>query len=314
MMKEPGMRNVKLILVSILSFTCAAALPLTGFAQTALPLTGFVQTLEHIQSTGTFRIGFVPDEAPFSTADGTGYSIELCQMVAENLRSRPGMSKLKVETTSTSLEAGLGLVEQGGVDILCGAASDTLARRERVSFSLPIYNGGTGVVVRKDAPADLLRVLEGKVAHEGPVWRSTINRGLAEHTYAVHAGTVTEAWVREQIATLGVIATVVPVKEHAEGVDMVAQKKADAYFGDRSIISGVLSTRSDSDEMMLLQRYFTYEPIALAIARNNDDFRLIVDTVLSELYLSDEFAAMYAKYFGQPGDRTVELFKIYARH
>jgi polar amino acid transport system substrate-binding protein len=67
MMKEPGMRNVKLILGSILSFTCAAALPLTGFAQ----------TLERIQSTGTFKIGFVPDEPPFSTAQCTGYSIEL---------------------------------------------------------------------------------------------------------------------------------------------------------------------------------------------------------------------------------------------
>ena len=297
------MRNVKLILGSILSFTCAAALPLTGFAQ----------TLERIQSTGTFKIGFVPDEAPFSTAPGTGYSVELCQMVAEKLRSMPGMSRVKAETSSTSLEAGLGLVEQGGVDILCGAASDNLARRERVSFSLPIYNGGTGVVVRKDAPADLLRVLEGKVAHEGPIWRSTVNRGLSKHTYAVHAGTVTEAWVREQITTLGVIATVVPVKDHADGVDMVAQKEADAYFGDRTIISGILSKRADSGKMMLLQRNFTYEPIALAIARDNDDFRLIVDTVLSELYLSDEFPAMYARYFGQPGEKTVELFKIYAR-
>lgn len=297
------MRNSQLMRWGLVAFVMAALIPMPASAQ----------TLDRVKSTGTLNVGFVPDEAPFSSAPDTGYSIELCRKVAEKLRGIPGLSGLKVQHTSTSLEAGLRMVEQGQIDILCGAATDNLARRARVSFSIPIYNGGIGVVLQEDAPSDLTRVLKGEVAHEGPLWRSTINRGLAQHTYAVHEGTVTEDWVREQIATLGVVATIVTVKEHAEGVDMVAQGKADAYFGDRAILRKIAAGHADSDDLMLLDRYFTYEPLALVMARNNDDFRLVVDTALSELYTSDEFAALYGRYFGKPGELTLRMFKIYAR-
>ena len=297
------MRYSQMIRLGLVAFVMAALMPMAASAQ----------TMERIQSTGTLNVGFVPDEAPFSSAPGTGYSIELCEKVAEKLRGMPELSELKVQKTSTSLEAGLRMVEQGQIDILCGAATDNLERRARVSFSIPIYNGGIGVVLREDAPSDLTRVLEGKVAHEGPIWRSTINRGLAQHTYAVHEGTVTEDWVREQIATLGVVATIVKVKEHSDGVDLVAQGKADAYFGDRAILAAIVSEHGDSDDLMLLDRYFTYEPLALVMARNNDDFRLVVDTTLSELYRSDDFAALYEQHFGEPGELTLRMFKIYAR-
>jgi len=278
-----------------------------------MPGAASAQTLERIKGTGTLTIGVVPDEAPFSTAQGTGYSVDLCDKVAEQLRGLPGLSDLKVEQKSGTLEEGLQRVENSQIDLLCGAATDTLERRQRVSFSIPIYNSGVGAILRKNAPPDLIRVLEGKVAHEGPIWRATINRGLSEHTYAVHQGTVTEAWVRERIATLGVIAKVVTVKDHEEGIDLVARGQADTYFADRAILRELLAARADSDELMLLDRYFTYEPLALVMARNNDDFRLIVDTALSALYRSDGFPAFYAQYFGDPGDLTLRLFKIYAR-
>ncbi|MGD9021935.1 MAG: transporter substrate-binding domain-containing protein, partial [Lysobacterales bacterium] len=224
------MRNVKLILGSILSFTCAAALPLAGFAQ----------TLDRIQEAGSVTIGFLPDQAPFSAAANgaaAGYSIDLCLRAVDVAKAKLGVSDLDIKYRSTgTVDQGLNLLAGGDIDLLCGAVTDTLKRRERVAFSIPIYNGGTGVVVSKDAPKDLRRVLAGKVAHEGPVWRSTVNRGLANHTYVVHKGTTDEAWVREQVATLGVVATVVEVDDHAKGVAMVASGDADAYFADRMVL------------------------------------------------------------------------------
>jgi polar amino acid transport system substrate-binding protein len=183
-----------------------------------------------------------------------------------------------------------------------------------VSFSIPIFNGGIGVMVREDAPPDLLRVLRGEVAHTGPIWRSTINRGLAQHTYAVDTGTTTEQWVRDKIATLGVIATVVTVDDHEKGVQMVADGKADAYFADRVILEDYFNREKDDDKLMVLERYFNYEPIALAVARTDEDFRLLVDTTLSGLYDSDDFVGLYTRFFGKPSDVTQMLFKVYARH
>lgn len=282
-----------------------------------LPVGASAQTLERIRSSGTFNVGFVLDEAPFSSKSSdnrpVGYAVQLCQDVAEALKTGLGLPSLTVNYTATSLADGLDMAADGRIDILCGAASETLKRRERVSFSIPIFTTGTAVLLRRDAPPDLVRVLEGKPAHTGPIWRGSINRALSEHTYAVHAGTVTEEWVRDKIRTLGVIATVVTVDNHAKGVEMVADKKVDAYFADRVILDHYAYASKDYKELMVLDRYFTYEPIALAMARNNDDFRLVVDTTLSKLYNSGEIVQIYKRYFGEPGDMTLVLFKIDAR-
>lgn len=301
------MRYNQMIIIGILGMALILGMPVMASAQ----------TLERIQGSGTFNIGFVTDEAPFSfkSADNqaAGYSVELGQKVAEALKAKLGLPGLKMNFTATSLKEGLEMAADGRIDILCGAASDTLKRRERVSFSIPIFTTGTAVLLRRDAPPDLVRVLEGKPAHTGPIWRGSINRALSEHTYAVHAGTVTEEWVRERIATLGVIAKIVTVDDHAKGVEMVADKKVDAYFADRVILDHYAYGSKDYKELMVLDRYFTYEPIALAVARNDDDFRLVVDTTLSNLYRSGEIVEIYKRYFGEPGDMTLLLFKIYAR-
>jgi polar amino acid transport system substrate-binding protein len=288
-----------------------------AIALVTMPLLASADTLERIKTSGTFTIGFVSDQAPFSSAaDGaaTGYSIELCQRVAEATKASLGLSDLTVKYTATSVAAGLENVASGKVDLLCGAVTDTLKRRETVAFSIPIFNSGTGVLMRTDAPPALVNVLKGEQAYPGPRWRATVRGGLADHTYAVHAGTTTEAWVREQIAGLGVTATVVTVDDHEEGVAMVLDKSADAYFGDRTILQKFVAQSKDGDELMVANRYFSYEPLALALARNDDDFRLLVDTTLSELYRSDAFVDLYTRYFGKPSEITQTLFKAYARH
>jgi polar amino acid transport system substrate-binding protein len=285
-------------------------------ALVTVPLMASADTLERIKSSGIFNIAFVPDQAPFSSAapgGAKGYSIELCQQVADATKTKLGISDLTVKYTATSVETGLEKVANGDVDLLCGAVSDTLKRRETVSFSIPIFNGGMGALVRTDAPPDLLRVLKGEEAHTGPKWRATVRMGLADHTYAVHAGTTTEEWVRKQIAGLGVTATVVSVDEHEKGVAMVENKEADAYFADRAILEEYVTEAKDADHLMIVDRYFTYEPIALATGRNEDDFRLLVDTTLSKLYRSDAFVDLYARYFGKPSEITRTLFKAYAR-
>lgn len=302
------MRYNKLIIIGILGMAMVFGMPVLASAQ----------TLERIQSSGTFNVGFVPDEAPFSfkAEDNqvAGYSIELCRNVAETLKGKLGLPGLRMKYTATSLQGGLDMVAEGRLDILCGEATDTLKRRERVSFSIPIFTTGIGALLRKDAPPALVRVLKGESVRTGPIWRGSINLGLSNYTYAVHAGTVTEEWLRDKITTLGVIAKVIYVEDHAKGVEMVAKKKADAYFADRVLLENYVTRSKYADELMVLDRYFSYEPIALAMARNDDDFRLVVDTTLSKLYNSGGIVQIYKNYFGEPSDTTMLLFKIYARN
>jgi len=115
------------------------------------------QTLERISTTKTIRIGFVPDQAPFAMLgpDGepTGYAIDLCnQVVARIGQSVPGLStgytQLKLADAFASLAA-------GQVDLLCGALTITLRRRETVASSEPIFVTGASALLRSDSPQDL---------------------------------------------------------------------------------------------------------------------------------------------------------------
>jgi polar amino acid transport system substrate-binding protein len=274
------------------------------------------QTLERIRSAGTINIGFVLDQAPFSSAskeqEPDGYAIDLCKLVVSAMKANAGVPSLGVSFVPTSAAAGMEMVESGRLDLLCGAVGATLKARERVSFSIPIYVTGIGALVRRDAPASLLRVLDGQVAYTGPTWRATVNSGLSNHTYAVHAGTADESWIRERIASLRVIAKVVTVPGDEEGIRMVESGKASAYFADRVSLVHLLANRSDGDDLMVVDRRFTLEPVALALRRGDEDFRLAVDTALSQLYRSGQYVPAYEHYFGEPTDAARLLFQAYA--
>ena len=115
------------------------------------------QTLERISTTKTIRIGFVPDQAPFAMLgpDGkpTGYAIDLCnQVVAKIGQTVPGLS---TDYTQLKLADAFASLAAGQVDLLCGALTITLRRRETVDFSEPIFVTGASALLRSDSPQDL---------------------------------------------------------------------------------------------------------------------------------------------------------------
>jgi len=159
-----------------------------------VPVVGGAQTIGRIQAARAINVGYVPGQLPFTTAADpkpTGYLIELCRYVSGVLGTRLGIQGLNVKLVPTTADAAYDALARGEMDLFCGPASATLAERERVSFSIPVYVTGVGALVRKDASPGLLRVLNGQVAHTGPTWRATINAGLANQTFAVYSGSTT---------------------------------------------------------------------------------------------------------------------------
>jgi polar amino acid transport system substrate-binding protein len=52
--------------------------------------------------------------------------------------------------------------------------------------------------------------------------------------------------------------------------------------------------------------------VALAVQRNDDRFRLLVDRTLSRLMQSGELGTLYTRYFGAPDRATLDLFQLAA--
>ena len=66
---------------------------------------------------------------------------------------------------------------------------------------------------------------------------------------------------------------------------------------------------ASSGNLVVLSRHFTYEPIAIAMARGDDDLRLLVDTVLSDTYRSAGFRDLVQAWFGPPDETVVTFFR-----
>jgi polar amino acid transport system substrate-binding protein len=280
-----------------------------------VPVVAGAQTIERIEASRAINVGYVAGQPPFTTSGDprpAGYLIEMCRYVTGVLGSRLGIQNLNVKFVATTPDAAYESLARGEMDLFCGPAHATLAERERVSFSLPVYVTGVGALVRTNASPTLMRVLNGQVAHTGPTWRATINAGLANETFAVYSRSTTEEWVREQIKSLGVLAKIITVSKYEEGVALVTQGKASAFFADRAVLLRYAAQRGEGDELKVVDRRFTLEPLALAMQRSDEDFRLAVDTALSRLYSSGSYARMYTTYFGKPTETASLLFQAYA--
>ncbi|MEG0858110.1 MAG: amino acid ABC transporter substrate-binding protein [Pseudomonas sp.] len=292
-----------------------ASLRQIGCLLSLLPALAQAATLEQVRASHTLTLGYLADFAPFSVQDGdkaSGYAIDLCLKVAEQVQQTLALSDLHVQFQPVALADEITAVSSGQVNLLCTPTVANLERRKQVSFSIPVYTAGVTAVVRKDAPAALLNVLNGKQAHSGPTWRATLNRGLANQTFAVVAGGVTELWVRRQLQALGVIATVITVAGNEAGFEAVVQGKADAFFSERMLLNNLLARHTEEDALMLVERIYEYAPVSMVLPRDDEDFRLLVDSVISEMYRSGAIEQAYQDHLGGATESVRRLFKLYA--
>jgi putrescine:ornithine antiporter len=94
----------------------------------------------------------------------------------------------------------------------------------------------------------------------------------------------------------------------------VLDRTTDVLFGERSILLDAAKNSSGFRDLLVLDRRFTYEPFAFALARDDDDFRLLVDRSLSSLNRSGETQSLYRQFFGEPDENTLAFFRLNTLH
>ena len=277
--------------------------------------TASADTLDRIRESGKLTLGYRTDARPFSYMDAsgnaTGYAIALCEAVSNAIKTESGNASLAVQWVPVTVEDRFASVRDNKVDLLCGPDAETLELRKEVSFSIPVFQGGIGALVRADAPLPLREILSGQPP-SGPTWRGSPARILAQKTFSAVAGTRSESWLKEKAKELQIAANLTTVTSYEAGVSGVLDRSADVFFADRAILVDAAQSSASADELLVIERLFTHEPIALALGRDDDDFRLVVDRALSKLYTSPEFETIYLKWFGEPDDATKSFFRMNA--
>jgi polar amino acid transport system substrate-binding protein len=238
-----------------------------------------------------------------------GFAVTICRKIALELQEELKLPALEIEWTPVSGSTALQDIQQHKIDLLCSAEPVTLTKRAEVSFSAPIFLGGMAALVSRSAPAEFQHILENKPPPYKPTWRGTIPSIMQHRTVSVVKGTPAVDWVAERLNTFKLNSTISTEESYAAAITKVAKGDSDALFGERSLLLAQAKQHPDNAKLKVLLRHFTYQPQALALPRNDDDFRLAVDKVLAEGMASPKFGEVYTSTFGEPDADTIEFFR-----
>jgi ABC-type amino acid transport substrate-binding protein len=246
----------------------------------AKELTG---TLQQIKKTGQIRIGYRVSEPPMSFLDKdgnpTGYSIDICKGIAAKVESQIG-TEVKVEYVPVTADGRFKALGDNKIDILCGSTTKTLSRSELVDFTQLTFVTGASLMTLKDNKANDSDGFDGK-------------------KIGVVKATTTAVELKKLFQDTSIDTEVVLFNSAKEGIDALRKKKIDAFSSDQIILIGLALKEQDSMNFEIKSEVFSFEPFALAVRRNDADFRLVADRVISELYRSRKILEIYDKWIGK---------------
>lgn len=205
------------------------------------------------------------DAAPFSELgdDGQfqGYSVDLCKLVAAQIGNSVSLIPVTAETRFDMLKA-------GECQMLCGATTVTMRRRENFSFSLITFVTDTAFLF----PRSLLNGISPN--------RQSLSVGYLSNTTA-------HEYVRDGAAfdTQQIRIDLLEMGSHEDAAVALVSGKLESYIADREILQNMLRDIPILAESHIIgTRGLTYEPYAIAMAKHNQVLREDVDQALAHLF------------------------------
>ena len=257
----------------------AASLLLAGVhAASAQELTG---TLKKIKDSGTITIGRSENSVPFSYVDSagnpTGYSIDLCNHIAEGVRQELKLDKLNIRYVTVMGTTLIPLLVNGTIDMACSTTTHTLSRERQVDFLPTMYITGNQLLVRKDSGIKEVEDLKGK-------------------RVAVNQGTTNEKIIKALDQKLNLGIHFLDTEDQPRGWLAFESGRVDAYVTDSIVEHGLISKSGHPDEYAVVGRLLSFDPYSVVVRRNDDAFRLVGVRVMAEMIRSGDMQKLYDKW------------------
>lgn len=237
-------------------------------------------TLQRIARTGSVVIGYRESSMPFSYVyDGqppVGYAIDLCRRLVGAIGKQLGREP-KTEYRPVSSASRLDAVAGGQVDLECGSTTNNAERRARVAFTVPHFITSTRFMVAADSA----------IAGHADLHRATVvtTRGsTAEKLFP-------DLHLRSKLEV---------APDHAAAFAMLAAGKADAFMMDDVLLASLRAGAKAPERYRILDDSYRVEALAIMLARDDAEFKALVDHEMKRLIGSGEATALYRKWFEQP--------------
>lgn len=258
------------------------------------------------------RIGMRADAKPFvyEAAPGVfeGFLADICRGAV----AAAGYSEVVEERIDARTRLGNPAQVGEGIDVVCDPTTLTLERAGRFDFS-PIVFIANATFVTRDARVFLTpeqaaaseacveAVAAGaRVAAAGMLAGST---AIAAFDLARARGFLGDPSEHEVCA--------ITVESHLEGIDRLCGGDLSFYFGDADILRAFLQDRAGC-RVTFNTSFLTYEPYALVVHRDDEDFRRRFIQAVYGLFADGSVEGFYTEHFGnrRKSDALSMLFGI----
>jgi glutamate/aspartate transport system substrate-binding protein len=242
-------------------------------------------TLARIKASGVIVLGVRQAAVPFSYYDDKqntiGYSQDIALNVVEAVRRKLNLATLKVKTLPITPQNRIPLVQNGTVDIECGATTHDAQRSKQAGFSNTIFVIGTRLLTRKDSGIKDFADLKG-------------------HTVVTNAGSTSEQILRrlDQEQQLGV--TITTQKDLSESFLTLSTGRADAFMIDDALLAGERAKSADPDDYVIVGKPQSKEAYACMFRKDDPGFKQVVDDAIVKLQTSGAADVLYKKWFQSP--------------
>jgi ABC-type amino acid transport substrate-binding protein len=249
-------------------------------------------TLKQIKKSSQIRIGYRVSEPPMSFLDKdgnpTGYSIDICNEIATKVENKIGM-EVNVEYVPVTADDRFKALGDNKIDILCGSTTKTLSRSELVDFTQLTFVTGASLMTLKDN-------------------KTLDSAGFDGTKIGVVKATTTAVALKKLIQETSTNAEIVLFNSAKESIEALRKKKIDAFSSDQIVLIGLALKENDPTNFVIKSDVFSFEPFALAVRRNDADFRLVANRVISELYRSGKILEIYDKWVGKFTRKRLPIF------
>ena len=242
-------------------------------------------TLTRISERKTIVIAHRESSMPFSYLDDKkhpiGYAMDICEKIVEAVKRELKLNHLDVQYVLVTPANRMQIIADGKADLECGSTTNTKERRKQVDFSISYFIAGARMLVRADSGIKN--------------WSDLRDKRVVTTKGTTNAQTLID---RDKIRSLNI--TLLESKDHAAAFAMVERKEADVFAMDDVLLNGLRAAAKNPSDFIVVGDSLSAEPYAILLARQDPDFKHLVDREISRIMLDGEIYAMYKKWFASP--------------
>jgi len=255
-------------------------------------------TLKKIKDSGTIVIGHNSDSPPFSFigTDGNpqGYSIDICNAIAEALKTKLDMPNLTIKYQAVNGQTATPLLVNGTIDMRCGTTTHTYSRTAQMDFTSTIFVTGNQILTKKDSGIHGLMDLKGKIVSGN---QGTTNLKLLN--------------ALNEKYNLGI--KILSTEDQPQAWLALESGRSDAHLTDSIVESGLIKKAKNPEDYAIVGDLLSFDPYAIAIRRNDTDFRAFANKVIGDLWTDGELEKLYDKWMGPIGvELTPQLKTLFS--